>query len=213
MQNGTPDRLVQDAASELTPASSSVASRTSTTTDSKKKKIKKKSSTSSELQKAHAQIAHEKAGKRKLFHSLVKLANELRRTRAAHLPLLEQQQYVEQEWYTGGLWRAPRVLPFAKPQTANAPRQRQAISLSALFLHLIVVTALTRVGVVISSQGFVSVHALLYFAVFWQMWTKEASYTTRFDTTDLSAQLVTLEYQEFFARTHIPEDERSQYTR
>ena len=33
---------------------------------------------------------------------------------------------------------------------------------------------------------------LAYFAVFWQIWSKEASYSTRFDTSDISSHLETL---------------------
>jgi hypothetical protein len=163
-----------------------------------------------ELRLAQEQITLEKAGKRKLFHSLVKVANELRKTR-------EQQAKVEadiaernKQWYTGGLWRAPQILPGIEDHTTQArARQisqsqqnqslptatrlvREAISLSDLFFHLVIVTAFTRVGVGISNMGYVDLKSFLYFGIFWNIWSKEASYTSRFDTTDLSAQMENL---------------------
>jgi len=146
------------------------------------------------LRQAREQVAQEKAGKRKLFHSLVKLANELRRTRNEAMPALERQQYAEKNWYEGGLWRAPQVLPAVNDDTMKNRKRlvREAISLSDLFFNLIVVTAFTRVGVVVSEQGNLDGKSLLYFAVFWTVWSKEAGYSTRFDTTDLSAQMETL---------------------
>jgi Bacterial low temperature requirement A protein (LtrA) len=143
-----------------------------------------------QLRLAQEQITVEKAGKRKLFHSLVKVANELRKTR-------EQQAQRDasesnKQWYDGGLWRAPQVLPAIQddPSSKREPPRftREAISLSDLFFHLVTVTAFTRVGVAISSMGYVDFKSFLYFAIFWNIWSKEASYTSRFDTTDLSAQ-------------------------
>lgn len=158
-----------------------------------------------QLQQAREDLELEKKGKRKLFHSLVKVANELRRTRTEVELLKQQEQYAEKNWYEGGLWRAPAVLPgaaqeneFDEPQSSNNNKpqrsllSRQPISLSDLFFNLVVVTAFTRVGVAVSEQGSVDGQALAYFAVFWTVWSKEAGYSTRFDTTDLSAQVETL---------------------
>jgi hypothetical protein len=62
-----------------------------------------------------------------------------------------------------------------------------------MFLNLVIVTGFTRVGLAITSTaGEVKLESVLYFAVFWTIWGKEASYSSRFDTTDLSAQLETL---------------------
>jgi low temperature requirement protein LtrA len=60
--------------------------------------------------------------------------------------------------------------------------------------------------VAISSHGFVDFNSLLYFAIFWTIWSKEASYSTRFDTTDLSAQLCTLAtcFAVLFASLSVP---------
>ena len=195
-----------------------------------------------ELRLAQEQIAVEKAGKRKLFHSLVKVANELRKTREEQ-QVKQDREVAERtkQWYDGGLWRAPQILPSVqqehptshhyskstqrmmnrrhnnindknnendngnhenendirrnKNKTVPVPPSRggrEAISLSDLFFHLVIVTAFTRVGVAISIMGYVDVKSLLYFAIFWNIWSKEASYTSRFDTTDLSAQMENL---------------------
>ena len=143
----------------------------------------------------------------------MKLANELKRTREIAVPLEEQQQYYNRNWYEGGLWRAPAVLPGVDaptnlhqpyhpvPALESQPQvpplhslhlAASPISLSDLFFSLVVVTAFTRVGVGVSQTGYLRVSHLLYFAVFWTVWSKEASYSTRFDTTDLSASVTTL---------------------
>jgi hypothetical protein len=188
------------------------------------------------------QIAMEKAGKRKLFHSLVKLANELRKMKDRSEGMEEQHEYYyNRPWYQGGMWRAPAVLPAlgiletattTNDSAVNSPlpsQQQQTftasgavgspyphypaqpdaaasqspdkslgmllaapISLSDLFFSLVVVTAFTRVGVGVSQKGALELSHLMYFAVFWTVWSKEASYSTRFDTTDLSASMTTL---------------------
>lgn len=145
-----------------------------------------------------AQVKNEKAGKRKLFHSLVKLAEELKKLRNESKPLQDQAEYANQTWYEGGIWRAPQLLPGVDQEnTGNMlpyqrSRVRQAVSLSDLFFNLVIVTAFTRVGIAITNSGVVSGESVLYFAVFWTIWSKEASYSTRFDTTDLSAKAITL---------------------
>jgi Bacterial low temperature requirement A protein (LtrA) len=165
-----------------------------------------------QLVQAQEQIQLEKAGKRKLFHSLVKVASELRKSQAEAIPYQERQAYAERHWYEGGLWRAPQVLPgvqksTALPATTRASTSssggvtaaspyrrvfREAVSLSDLFFNLVIVTGFTRVGVAISQEGRVSGRSLLYFAIIWNVWRKDSSYSTRFDTTDLSAQMTTL---------------------
>jgi len=69
---------------------------------------------------------------------------------------------------------------------------RAPVSLSDLFLDLVTVTAFSRVGAAIQARGTVDAPILAYFAIFWQVWSKEASYSTRFDTTDISSHLETL---------------------
>lgn len=167
-----------------------------------------------QLRLAQEQIQLEKAGKRKLFHSLVKVANELRKTRVAEQQYQNQEQRHQQQysrtststWYEGGLWRAPKILPAVLQQTKSKNQSklaaatstipgrlgRPAISLSDLFFHLVIVTAFTRVGVAIGSKGRVDGQSFLYFAMIFTVWHKESSYANRFDTTDLSAQITTL---------------------
>lgn len=66
------------------------------------------------------------------------------------------------------------------------------VSLSDLFLDLVTVTAFTRCGSAIQDRGSLDLSVIAYFAVFWQIWSKEASYSTRFDTSDISSHLETL---------------------
>lgn len=150
------------------------------------------SMTEKELVKAKEQVAQEKAAKRKLYSSLVKLANELKKTRSEIVPLQAEADYNAQSWYEGGMWRRPEVLPGVSSSPAKRIQFRQAIGLSDLFFNLVTVTAFTRVGMAVSEHNGLEVASLLYFGVFWMIWSKETSYSTRFDTTDLSAQLVTL---------------------
>jgi hypothetical protein len=177
---------------------------TNTTTQKPSKKLKKPTSTvvasgseerlemaERELAEAREQIVTEKAAKRKLYSSLVKLANELKKTRSDFVPLQAQADYAAQSWYQGGMWRRPEVLPGVE-QHQERQMFRQAIGLSDLFFNLVTVTAFTRVGMAVSQDNGLTTSSLLYFAVFWMIWSKETSYSTRFDTTDLSAQLVTL---------------------
>lgn len=139
-------------------------------------------------------MSQEKAGKRKIFHSLVKLANELKRTKQESSPLLQAQEYANQPWYEGGLWRNQvQVLPGVGQDAGNARfRGAEAVSLSDLFLDMVIVIAFTRVGEAISNNQSIDFGTALYFAVFWQIWSKEASYSSRFDTSDLSAKMETL---------------------
>ncbi|CAB9530709.1 expressed unknown protein [Seminavis robusta] len=147
-----------------------------------------------QLRAAREQIHHEKAGKRKIFHSLVKVANELKKTRQESGPIMEANEYANQPWYQGGIWRNQvQVLPgVAATRQSHQQRGGQAVSLSDLFLDLVIVTAFTRVGQAISSNQTINLASVLYFAVFWTIWSKEASYSSRFDTSDLSAKVSTL---------------------
>ena len=157
----------------------------------KRKETVKLEQTETQLKKAKEGLAREKSAKRKLYSSLVKLANELKRTRAETESLLESANYADRNWYEGGMWRGPELLPGALDQV---PRRtiREAVSLSDLFLDLVIVIAFTRVGVAVQNRGTIDAPILAYFAIFWTTWFKEASYSTRFDTTDLSSQAETL---------------------
>ena len=57
---------------------------------------------------------------------------------------------------------------------------------------LTAVTSFLRVGAAIQDRGPIDTPILAYFAVFWLIWKKEESYSTRFDTTDISSHLMTL---------------------
>ena len=99
------------------------------------------------------QIAQEKAGKRKLFHSMVKLANELRKMRETSEQVEEERQFLERNWYEGGLWRAPSVLPTVSSANPLRTARLTAISLSDLFFNLVIVTAFTSPSAVSASAS------------------------------------------------------------
>jgi hypothetical protein len=250
-RSGNPSKKSSSSSKKKSKSTSSSSGSGSKNNNSSSRQTTSPLSLEEQLQQVKEQIAVEKAGKRKLFHSLVKLANELRRTKSESVPLLEQAKYADKNWYEGGMWRAPELLPGVavlaqeqqqqqqqtvvsrrsmggtvtstqqhtpagggggvggistmmlpqpKKGAVQPMRMRPAISLSDLFFNLVIVTAFTRVGVAISQQSVMqhallsddSISSLLYFAVFWNVWSKEASYSTRFDTTDLSATVETL---------------------
>lgn len=97
--------------------------------------------------------------------------------------------YANQSWYEGGMWRAPTILPGVASQQVKTVL-REATGLSDLFFNLVIVTAFTRVGISVAETGSLSLSAFLYFAVFWMIWTKDINYSTRFDSTDLSFEVV-----------------------
>jgi len=161
------------------------------------------------LQELQKQIAREKAGKRKIFHSLVKIASELKRTQQQQQQEFEKS-YHQQPWYEGGIWRNQvQVLPSIIGSTATKVNKTSSSSsssssssissalagggnISELFFDLVIVTAFTRVGEAISTRATITGETVLYFAVFWTIWSKEMAYSSRFDTSDLSAKMSTL---------------------
>eukprot|EP00978_Attheya_sp_CCMP212_P009605 scaffold22774_cov55-Attheya_sp.AAC.6 len=148
-----------------------------------------------DLRKSKDDLHKEKGVKRKLYSSLVKLATELKTTKNQVGELQDQQNYASRTWYEGGMWREPSLLPGLAAQPFDGPPTRSvrdAVSLSDLFLDLVVVTAFTRVGIAVTNRGTIDGPVLAYFALFWNIWGKESSYTTRFDSTDLSAQVESL---------------------
>jgi hypothetical protein len=157
---------------------------------------------SDEITQLKASIAREKAAKRKMYGYLVKIADELKTLRNESEQLINAAEYARRAWYEGGMWRGPNVLPgtFAgrgeeegsAEQPPNFSVPQAPVSLSDLFLDLVTVTAFSRVGSAIQDRGTVDAPILAYFAVFWQIWSKEASYSTRFDTSDISSHLETL---------------------
>lgn len=90
------------------------------------------------------------------------------------------------------MWRKPQVLPGIQHNNEQKPMKKEAVSLSDLFFDIIIVTAFTRVGHAILANGEMRLPQFCYFFVFWLIWGKEASFATRFDTTDLSSQTSTL---------------------
>jgi len=145
------------------------------------------------------------AGKRILYTGLKKIALELKASRAECRSLKSQSQSSQQSqqhsvWYEHGMWRSPQLLNGIMQQyntSTNSNNNAQYttkpmdVSLSDLFLDLATVTAFTRVGVAIQRNS-VTTESICYLVLFWILWTKEAAYSTRFDTTDLSARVQTL---------------------
>ena len=153
------------------------------------------------LAKTKADLNLEKQMKHKLYKGLVKLSKELQDARAECDDFKKQHELEEKTWYEGGMWRGPELLPgiranakrkIAGRKTVAEGKKSNAVSLSDLFFDLVIVTAFTRVGVAIQDRGGLDGASLAYFCVFWLIWGKEASFSTRFDTTDLSSQVETL---------------------
>lgn len=159
-----------------------------------------------ELAEVQSSLTNEKNAKQKIFLSLVKLAKELKHTKAESDVLHEAAAYANRAWYEGGIWRAPQLLPSALRDAATSSGgagiggsatqdqtiMREPVSLTDLFLDLVIVVAFSRVGNGIEMKGRIDGESIAFFAVFWLIWLKEASYSTRFDTSDLSSQMETL---------------------
>lgn len=172
------------------------------------------------MTKLKTSLQREKAAKRKMYSYLVKIADELKTLRNESEQLIGAAEYARKAWYEGGMWRGPNVLshihigsPTQKNDgnSATSPGMgeveggaaggattgpvmvpRAPVSLSDLFLDIVTVTSFSRVGAAIQERGTVDLPIVAYFAIFWQIWSKEASYSTRFDTTDISSHLETL---------------------
>ena len=145
----------------------------------------------------------EKKMKQKLYRGLVKLASELKDSKTELKELKVQKELHDKNWYEGGMWRGPELLPGIQASARqkmggsgsklpSGPRTKNAVSLSDLFFDLVIVTGFTRVGVAIQDRGGLDAASFAYFCIFWLIWGKEASFSTRFDTTDLSCQIETL---------------------
>lgn len=154
------------------------------------------------LTKARNDLHTEKQLKQRLYKGLVKLASELKDARTECNELIQQREDEDKNWYDGGMWRGPELLPGIRAvarqrmetgqKSVPDKRGKDAVSLSDLFFDLVIVTAFTRVGVAIKDRGGLDGASLAYFCIFWLIWGKEASFSTRFDTTDLSSQVETL---------------------
>eukprot|EP00571_Detonula_confervacea_P008301 CAMPEP_0172323144 /NCGR_PEP_ID=MMETSP1058-20130122/47952_1 /TAXON_ID=83371 /ORGANISM="Detonula confervacea, Strain CCMP 353" /LENGTH=598 /DNA_ID=CAMNT_0013039075 /DNA_START=334 /DNA_END=2130 /DNA_ORIENTATION=+ len=174
-----------------------------------------------EVTKLKTSLQREKAAKRKMYSYLVKIADELKTLRNESEQLIHAAEYSRKAWYEGGMWRGPNVLPGAAVAKSGGDGDgtngatslggtnedgggggaaaavpalvpRAPVSLSDLFLDIVTVTSFSRVGSAIQDRGTIDLPILAYFAIFWQIWSKEASYSTRFDTTDISSHLETL---------------------
>ena len=141
-----------------------------------------------ELEHVSARLTEEKKTKRRLYQSMVNLAQELKDLKA-RLAIFTRRA----AWYDGGIWRSPEMLPgvesYRKPSSSSI---LQPVSLTELFFDLIIVTSFSRVGKEISQTGTLTWCLVAYFGIFWLFWMKESSYSTRFDTSDLSSQIKTL---------------------
>lgn len=154
------------------------------------------------LTKTRDDLQLEKQMKHRLYKGLVKLASELKDARTECKELIQQRETEDKNWYEGGMWRGPELLPGIRAvarkrmvtgqKSVPDKRGKDAVSLSDLFFDLVIVTAFTRVGVAIQDRGALDGPSLAYFCMFWLIWGKEASFSTRFDTTDLSSQVETL---------------------
>jgi hypothetical protein len=154
------------------------------------------------LTKTRNDLHTEKLMKHRLYKGLVKLASELKDARTECKELAQQREMEDKNWYDGGMWRGPELLPGIQAvarkrmvtgvKSVPDKRGKDAVSLSDLFFDLVIVTAFTRVGVAIQDRGGLDGASLAYFCIFWLIWGKEASFSTRFDTTDLSSQVETL---------------------
>jgi len=153
---------------------------------------KKISELEAELEETRNALMSEKSMKRKLYTSLVKIAQELKTTREKADNYQKEAEFANKRWYEGGMWRTPQLRPGLTAQAdptedSQAPVQRDSLSLTDLFFFLVIVTAFSRVGVAVQDRGTVDAPMVAFFAVFWSIWLKETSYSSRFDTTDLSS--------------------------
>lgn len=148
-----------------------------------------------DLAACNESLQAEHASKRRMYLCLAKIAKELKRTRAKADDYQKEMDFATKRWYQGGMWRTPEVLPgLGEVRNAGAGGTssehlvcRQTMSATDLFLYLVIVTAFSRVGVAVQDRGTVDAPVVAFFAVFWSIWNKEISYSSRFDTTDLSS--------------------------
>ena len=190
-----------DGAGEMNTSSYTKKKTKDKTKMSREKLIKYLNRSEKDLQSAKDSVKVEKEAKRKLYASLVKLAQELKKSKdepssvPTSGPGYDGSVQSGSTWYEGGLWRSPELLPgliTEFTESSNTPRGfREEISFTDLFLDLIVVTAFSRVGTCIKDNG-LNWPAFAYFCIFLQIWRKETAYATRFDNTDLSSTLSTL---------------------
>jgi len=149
-------------------------------------------STERKLEKTTKLLEEENDMKRKLYQSMVKIAKELKVLREEQNHNLEVAKFQSQKWYDGGIWRCPDINPRVVADPEITRYQREPVSLTDLFFDLVTITAFTRVGDQIARNGEISYPTIAYFAVFWFIWMKETTYSTRFGTSDFVSQIETL---------------------
>mmetsp|Transcript_10982 Transcript_10982/g.16606 ORF Transcript_10982/g.16606 Transcript_10982/m.16606 type:complete len:638 (-) Transcript_10982:64-1977(-) len=185
----TPPMETTESSSTTTAATTETLILSNTIAKQKEKTAKLKD----KLKQSKVDLKNEKERKQKLYKGLVKLATELKDTKNQIQELQALRNGEERNWYEGGMWRGPELLPGIQQKNASHQSlKKEAVSLSDLFFDLVIVTAFTRVGLAIQDHGGLNVPQFFYFCVFWLIWGKEASFSTRFDTTDLSSQIETL---------------------
>jgi len=194
-----------------------------------------------ELSATRAELRNEETAKRKLYGSLMKLANELRKAKTDSSLTNTQLLFSNQEKHIipvrpNGIWGSCRLLPdlidfslsrrlrqehedmqhialntttsTSPGKTLNEDYRTQLVSLPSntlsntnisytstidIFFHLVIALAFSRVGSTIvlrseisdnnaSSSPAIDLYALTSFTVIWLIWSKEASYTSRFDS-------------------------------
>ena len=105
----------------------------------KKEMAQQQQKLENELKQVQEQLSQEKAGKRKLFHSLVKLANELRRTRNEAMPALETAAVRRKELVRGRSLAGPagaarrHAAAATHRHTPQAPDARSHFPVGSLF--------------------------------------------------------------------------------
>lgn len=144
------------------------------------------------LESIQTQLSQEKSGKRKIFHSLVKVANELRRTRTTTQPILNVHAQHTNNWYSSGLIvSTPKLLPgvhltnsSSTSSSSTAALGYNAMQTLPIFFYIVMVSSLCHNN---NNTNTITNYCILYNILF-----KEIHYSTRFDTSDIVGQVVLL---------------------
>jgi hypothetical protein len=101
------------------------------------------------LSRAKHDLQIEKEIKRKLYKGLLKLSSELKDAREECKQLKQRTEEGEKNWYEGGMWRGPELLPGIRASARQKmitgekaipeKRSKDAVSLSDLFFDLVIV--------------------------------------------------------------------------
>ena len=89
------------------------------------------------------------------------------------------------EWYKGGLWQKPRLIP---------SDTSKSVTTTELFFDLIYATAIARLGDFLRGDELNLISYCLYFLTIWFFWQTSTEYSTRFNTDDLFNKLFVLLY-------------------